>query len=96
MPLSMLPQVMRGLLLERITASEPWPRKRTESDHRPAVEIVHLTQHRVPGSGQAFGFNSSSVNCLGSMTGTTRPMGSPRLMVVGLVNCSRKLAVKAS
>src|SRR5437016_3455062 len=42
------------------------------------------------------GVSSSNVNCFGSITGTTMPMGSPRLMVVGLVSCKRKLAVKAS
>jgi hypothetical protein len=41
-------------------------------------------------------FSSSKVNCFGKSTGTTMPMGSPRLIVVGLVSCNRKLAVKAS
>ena len=40
--------------------------------------------------------SSSSTNCLGSITGTTIPMGSPRLMVVGFVSCNKKLAAKAS
>lgn len=44
----------------------------------------------------SFGFSSSSANCFGKRTGTTIPMGSPRLMVVGFVSCNRKLAVKAS
>jgi hypothetical protein len=42
------------------------------------------------------GVSSSNANCFGRRTGTTIPMGSPRLIVVGFVSCKRKLAVKAS
>lgn len=41
-------------------------------------------------------FSSSRANCLGSSTGMTMPMGSPRRMVVGLWSCNRKFAVNAS
>lgn len=80
-----------------VRESGPWQPRSFVSSHEERL-VGHFLSYMTcdAGKGYVLDFSSSNTNCFGRSTGTTMPMGSPRLIVVGFVSCRRKFAVKAS